>query len=261
MRKVLEKKQKKLLIECSSEKKNFRLEEKLGVDKRSCLLIKPGILDYKKALNLQESIFKAKKEGKIEEEVLIFLQHPPTITIGKKGSLNEILMDTSKLKQKGISIYNTGRGGRVTYHGPGQIVGYPIFDLRKHKKDLHLYLRNLEEVIIKSLSDFGVKAGRKKGLTGVWVNEKKIASIGVQVKNWISMHGFALNVNCDLSYFKLIQPCGMQAEVMTSLNNILQNNVEIERVEESLVKNFKKIFHLTSIKIDTSFYKSYLLVS
>lgn len=209
---------------------------------KECLLVRAGLVDYERALKLQEKIFQVKKKARINEDVLILLEHSPTITVGRKGSLSEVLLDEAKLKQKGIFLYKIGRGGKVTYHGPGQIVGYPIINLANYDKDLHLYLRYLEEVIIRTLDDFHVYAEREAGLTGVWVQGKKIASIGVQVKNWISMHGFAFNVNCELANFNFIQPCGMQAEIMTSLAYILQKDVQMEDVETRLAYHFSKIF-------------------
>jgi len=209
-----------------------------------CFIVNLGLIDYKKALYLQEKILKAKREKKMKEDVLLLLEHPPTITIGKKGSTGEILINKIKLKENGISVYEIGRGGKVTYHGPGQLVGYPILNLANYGKDLHLYLRNLEEVIIATLKEFGILATRKKGLTGVWVNDKKIASIGIQVKNWISMHGFALNVSCDLGYFELIQPCGMESKIMSSLEVILKEKIELGDVIAKLIPSFIKIFEI-----------------
>lgn len=210
--------------------------------RKEAFSVRAGILEYERSLFLQERIFEAKKEGKLKQEVLIFLQHPPTITVGKRGSSEEILLDLKEIEKRGIKIYRIGRGGRVTYHGPGQIVGYPIISLSLYGKDLHLYLRLLEEVIIKTCQDFGIRAQRKEGSTGVWVEEKKVASIGIQVKNWISMHGFAFNVNCSLEYFRLIQPCGMSADVMSSLNLLLGKNPDIKEVEEKLISNFASVF-------------------
>ncbi|MBC7190241.1 lipoyl(octanoyl) transferase LipB, partial [Candidatus Aerophobetes bacterium] len=210
--------------------------------RKEAFSVRAGIVEYGRSLFLQERIFEAKREGKLKQEVLILLQHPPTITIGKKGSFKEILIDLKEIEKKGIKIYWIGRGGRVSYHGPGQIVGYPIIDLSLYGKDLHLYLRLLEEVIMKTCQDFGIRAQRKEGLTGVWVEDKKIASIGIQVKNWISMHGFAFNVNCPLEYFRLIQPCGMSAGVMSSLNLLLGKNLDIKKVEEKLILNFASVF-------------------
>jgi len=216
---------------------------------KKCLVIRAGLVDYGRALRLQENIFKLKKEGKLDDDVVIFLQHPPTITIGKKGSLNELLAGKKELEKKGIVLYEIGRGGRITYHGPGQLVGYPILDLANYGRDLHLYLRLLEEVIIRTLEDFGIVAERKKGLTGVWVKDKKIASIGVQAKSWISMHGFAFNINCDLSYFNLIQPCGLQPQVITSLATILQKDIKVEEVEENVLSHFTEVFSVKTKQI------------
>lgn len=212
------------------------------MDNKRCLVTKAGLVDYGKALELQEKIFQLKKQEEMEEDVVIFLQHPPTITVGKKGSLNELSIKRRELDEKGILLYHIGRGGKITYHGPGQIVGYPILDLTNYGKDLHLYLRYLEEVIIGTLTEFNVLAQRKRGLTGVWVEDKKIASIGVQAKNWISMHGFAFNINCDLSYFNLIQPCGLKSQVMTSLAHLLQKDIRVGEVEERIISHFAKVF-------------------
>jgi lipoate-protein ligase B len=212
---------------------------------KKCLVVEVGLIEYAKALDLQKKTLQAKKKRWMEEDVLLLLEHPPTITIGRKGSSSEILVDKAKLKKRGISVYQIGRGGKVTYHGPGQLVGYPLLNLTHYGKDLHLYLRNLEEVIIRTLKDFAILAQRRRGLTGVWVENKKIASLGVEVKSWISLHGFALNVNCDLSYFDLIQPCGMQPEVMTSMAIALGSQVKVEEVSSRLVSHFEEIF-LTS---------------
>jgi len=195
-----------------------------------CFLVEKGIIDYAEALSLQKKLFQAKKEGKLKEDVLFLLEHPPTITIGKKGSMEEILVDEKILQKKKVLVYKIGRGGKSTYHGPGQLVGYPILNLANYGKDIHLYLRYLEEVIIRTLNDFNIKAQRIKGLTGVWVGNKKIASIGVEVKKWISLHGFALNVSTELDYFNLIKPCGLKAEIMTSMSQILGTNIKVQDV-------------------------------
>lgn len=223
------------------------------MNNKKCLVIRAGLVDYPEALDVQKKILQLKGNGKIIEDIVFFLQHPPTITIGKKGSLDELLVNKVKLEEKGIFTCHIGRGGKVTYHGPGQLVGYPLLNLINYGKDLHFYLRNLEEVIIRTLKEFGVEAQRKKGLTGVWVQNKKIASIGVQVKRWISMHGFALNVNCDLGYFNLIQPCGMESGIMTSLVDVLKNTIKLEDVEENMIVNFAKVFLIKIKRI--SFYQ------
>lgn len=209
---------------------------------RECLIVDLKKIEYKKAWELQKKIFQAKWGKKLNRDVLLLLEHPHTITVGRKGEKGEVLADLERLKKKGISIFYIGRGGRVTYHGPGQLVGYPILDLNYYLKDLHLYLRHLEEVLIKTLEEFEIKAKRMNGLTGVWVGRKKIASIGVEVKRWITMHGFALNVNTELSYFNLIQPCGMEAQVMTSIKRILNRDVKLKEVVERLVPQFSNVF-------------------
>jgi len=219
------------------------------LNNKKCLIIRAGLVDYSEALDVQKKILQLKMEERMVEDIVFFLEHPPTITIGKKGSLDELLVNKVKLEEKGIFTCHIGRGGKVTYHGPGQLVGYPLLNLIDYGKDLHFYLRNIEEVIIRTLKEFGVETQRKKGLTGVWVQNKKIASIGVQVKRWISMHGFALNVNCDLGYFNLIQPCGMKSGIMTSLVNILGNKIKLEDVEENMIINFAKVFMVKTEKI------------
>lgn len=220
--------------------------------RKNCLLIESGQIDYGRALHLQKRIFQIKKEGKLKKDVLILLEHSPTITIGKRGSREEILADKSSLKRKGISVYEIGRGGRLTYHGPGQLVGYPLLDLTNYGKDLHLYLRNLEELIIRTLQDFDIQGRRRKGLTGVWIKSKKIASIGVEVKRWMSLHGFALNVNTDLDYFSFIQPCGMEAQIMTSMDKLTDKNLSVEEVARKLVSHFEDVFSVEVQRISLS---------
>lgn len=219
---------------------------------RECLIVNLKKIEYEKAWHLQKKIFQAKLEKKLDRDVLLLLEHPHTITVGKKGGKDEVLADSEKLKKKGISIFYIGRGGRVTYHGPGQLVGYPILNLNSYLNDLHLYLRYLEEVLIRTLKEFRIEAGRINGLTGVWVGRRKIASIGIKVRRWITLHGFALNVNTELSYFNLIQPCGMKAQIMTSMERILNRNVKIEEVVEKLVPKFSDIFGVRIREISLS---------
>lgn len=202
-----------------------------------------GILDYQTALKLQLSLLEKRMKEEIED-VLIILQHPPTFTMGRSGKAKHLLSNIEELKKRGIHFEAITRGGDITYHGPGQLVGYPIIDLNKFKLDIHWYLRNIEEVIIYALSDFKIRAERKKGLTGVWVNDDKIASIGVAVKRWITYHGFALNVNTDLSYFDMIIPCGIHGAKMTSMKKILaeKENLEMTEVESNIINAFSKVF-------------------
>jgi len=219
---------------------------------RECLIVNLKKIEYEKAWHLQKRIFQAKLGKKLDRDVLLLLEHPHTITVGKKGEKDEILVNSEKLKKRGISIFYIGRGGRVTYHGPGQLVGYPILDLNFYLKDLHLYLRYLEEVLIRTLKEFGIEGERINGLTGVWVDRKKIASIGIKVRRWITLHGFALNVNTELSYFNLIQPCGMEAQIMTSMKRILSRNIKVEEVVEKLVPKFSDIFRVRMREISLS---------
>ncbi|MBI5167168.1 MAG: lipoyl(octanoyl) transferase LipB [candidate division NC10 bacterium] len=208
---------------------------------RQCLVARLGMIDYGEALDLQWGLARSRMAGDISD-LLILLEHPPTITLGLGGSRENLLLDKGSLEKQGVAFYEVERGGDVTYHGPGQLVGYPILDLRDHGQDIHVYLRKLEEVIILSLTRFGIRSGRREGLTGVWLEDKKIASIGIHVGRWVSWHGFALNVNTDLSYFDLIVPCGIKGVKMTSMANLLGREVPIEEVENLIVTNFGIVF-------------------
>jgi lipoyl(octanoyl) transferase len=183
------------------------------------------------------------------ESFLLFVEHPPVFTLGKSGNINNVLLSEERLKQKGIEFYRTNRGGDITFHGPEQIVGYPILDLEKFDTDIGHYLRNLEEVIILTLSDYGIKAGRSKGETGVWIDaevkgrERKICAIGVRCSRWITMHGFAFNVNTDLNYFNYIIPCGIQNKQVTSLQKELGREMNMDEVKEKVKENFEKVFN------------------
>lgn len=217
-----------------------------------CLLVTPGMVDYHEALLMQERVAEARREGTFDEDVLFLLEHPPTITIGRQGTTGELLAGTDTLEKMNVRVYHIGRGGRLTYHGPGQLVGYPIIDLRRHGRDLHRYLRRLEETIIHSLRSFGIEAGRKEGLTGVWIGEDKIASIGIQVKRWITMHGFALNVSPDMRHFQLLQPCGFSADVMTSMQELAAKPVDMKTVLDSVREAFADVFCCDTVPISIS---------
>jgi lipoyl(octanoyl) transferase len=197
-------------------------------------------IPYEEAVTLQEFYVKELIAGKGTEKFLL-LQHDPVITLGRGFHEQNLLQSKEWLQQTGISVHESSRGGDVTYHGPGQVVGYPIIDL-SDKPDLHLYLRNLEELMIRCVADFGVVATRKKGLTGIWVNDEKIGAIGVRVVRWITSHGFALNVNPDLQHFEFIIPCGIQQHGVTSLNRLLGREIPLAEVHKSLIKNFELIF-------------------
>lgn len=179
-----------------------------------------GLIDFSIALKFQKETFKAVKYNYLDS-ALILCQHYPVITLGRSADRNNILISDDELSQKGIQVFEVERGGDVTYHGPGQLMVYPILNLNYLKKDIHWYLRELEEIIIKFLTDFRIEAQRRLGLTGVWVGDKKIASIGIAIKNWITFHGISININeDDLSNFRFIKPCGLDIE-MTSMETIL----------------------------------------
>jgi lipoyl(octanoyl) transferase len=204
-------------------------------------LLRLGLVDYENAHNLQKQILQERIDDKCDDH-LILLQHNPVITIGRSGDNKNIITPKPILDKFGISVYEIERGGDVTYHGPGQITGYPIIDLRNHKKDVHWYLRQLEEVIITVLAEYNIIGKRVKDYTGVWVENEKIAAIGVAVKKWVTYHGFAFNVNPDLSHFKLINPCGITDKEVTSLEKIISCNISIEEVEDKIISAFKEVF-------------------
>lgn len=179
---------------------------------------------------------------------LLFVEHPPVYTLGKSGNKENVLLDDNGLKERKIQFFNTNRGGDITFHGPDQIVGYPILDLEKFYTDIGKYLRNLEEVIILTMAEYGLKGDRSTGETGVWIEpgiagrERKICAIGVRCSRWITMHGFAFNVNTDLTYFNHIIPCGIVNKQVTSLEKELGYKVDIEEVKEKIKKNFATVF-------------------
>lgn len=207
-----------------------------------------GLIDYQKAWDLQHTLFEKRRVNKIDDTLLL-LEHPHTYTFGKSSDKSNLLIDDSELERRNISLYDIDRGGDITYHGPGQIVGYAILDLKNWKQDTHKYLRALEEVIIQTLTEFGIDGERDEDHTGVWVNNKKISAIGIKVSRWISMHGFALNVNTEMDLFNGIVPCGIEDKEVTSLKEELNKNCNIDIVKNSLVKKFSEIFNYNNIEI------------
>jgi len=206
-----------------------------------------GTLDYEDGLALQKKLVEARRAREIGDTLLL-LEHPPVITLGVKtrgGSAN-IVAPAEELEAKGVSVFETGRGGDVTYHGPGQLVGYPILDLRPDRCDVHRYVRDLESVLIVAVREFGIDAGRVDGLTGVWVGEsgreEKLAAIGVRISRWITSHGFALNVATDLGHFGLIVPCGITDRGVTSLERLVGHSVPMADVQAAVVRGFKEVF-------------------
>lgn len=220
-----------------------------------------GRMDYKTAWDYQDELMKANLEvkGAISNgqpamdrdttNYLLFVEHLPVYTLGKSGKMEHVLINEEQRKERGIEFYQTNRGGDITFHGPEQIVGYPILDLEKFYTDIGRYLRELEEVIILTLAEYGITAGRSKGETGVWIDadvpgkERKICAMGVRCSRWITMHGFAFNINTDLNYFNYIIPCGIQNKKVTSLKQELGYAVPMEEVKEKLKRNFEKVFH------------------
>lgn len=235
-----------------------------------------GGMDYKTAWDYQEGLLQENVRRKSEarsqqsEEAstvngqlstvnyLLFVEHPPVYTLGKSGHIENVLLSEENLKAKGIDFFRTNRGGDITFHGPQQIVGYPILDLEKFYTDIGKYLRNIEEVIILTLREYGIESGRSAGETGVWLDadkkgrERKICAIGVRSSRWITMHGFAFNVNTDLEYFNYIIPCGIQDKQVTSLQKELGRQVDFEEVKEKVKRNFEKVFEAELRTIDNS---------
>lgn len=200
-----------------------------------------GKIGYQEAWDLQKSIFELRTKNEIED-ILFLLEHPHTYTLGKVADKNNLVYNERELEEKEISVFDIDRGGDITYHGPGQIVGYPIIDLKNWKQDTHLYLRNLEEVIIRTCADYGLQTGRKEKYTGVWLEERKICAIGIKVSRWITMHGFAFNVNTDLDLFNGIIPCGINDKEVTSLKKELNRDMDLGEVKDNIIKHFKDIF-------------------
>ena len=204
-------------------------------------IINTGLSDYRKIWDLQKKLFGQVVRSR-SQNYLIITEHNPVITIGKSGNLNHIITDLAYLESNGIDVIEIDRGGDITFHGPGQLVGYPILDLLQFRQDVHWYLRNIEEVIIGTLKDLLIHGIRIPGLTGVWVGEKKICAIGIKVTRWVTMHGFALNITTNLDYFKHIIPCGIMDMGVTSVLEEIGNNIDIKDVITSLNSHFEKIF-------------------
>lgn len=212
-----------------------------------------GLMPYLEAWQLQKQLFQQRRENAIPD-TLLFLQHPHTFTIGKTGELSNLLLDKTAMENEEIHFELVDRGGDITYHGPSQLVVYPILDLNQHEKDLHKYLRQLEEVVIFALKKLDLTPMRKEGLTGVWLNEEKVCAIGVKVSRWITMHGLALNVDPDLNYFSKIIPCGIHDKKVTSLQKKLDYTITLDSVLMLLCEGFEHVFNLKLTKIDSLAY-------
>lgn len=208
-----------------------------------------GFTDYGAAWDLQRKLFALRASGGVSD-LLLLTEHNHVYTMGKGTDESHLLADEAELRSGGAEIYRIDRGGDITYHGPGQLVGYPIIDLTGHYQDIHRYLREIEEVLIRTLKDFGIKGAREDNYTGVWVGSEKIAAIGVKVSRWITMHGFALNVATNLSYYDRIIPCGIFHKGVTSMKKILGNEVSLSDVINSVSMHFGEIFGLHAITVE-----------
>jgi len=216
-----------------------------------------GLRSYKEVWDLQEVLLKQNVDKKVKEETrsltnhhLLFVEHPPVYTLGKSGKKEHILINEAEMKEKEIEFFHINRGGDITFHGPGQLVGYPILDLDKFKTDLGWYLRSLEEVFIATMAEYDLKGDRSPGETGVWIDpdkkgkERKICAMGIKCSRWITMHGFAFNVNTDLRYFNYIVPCGIENKQVTSLEKELGRKLDMQEVKEKVKRNFEIVFNV-----------------
>jgi lipoyl(octanoyl) transferase len=209
---------------------------------RSLEIRRLGIVSYADALEVQRQLVEDRKAARIPDTLLL-LQHPHVITIGvRKGGAANIVASPDRLRDLGVEVFDTGRGGDVTYHGPGQLVGYPILDLRPDRQDVHKYVRDIEEVMIRVCADFGLAAGRIPGLTGAWVRGEKIGAIGVRISRWITSHGFAFNVDTNLDFFRLIVPCGISDRGVTSLAALTGTTHSMDHVEGRFLRRFADVF-------------------
>ncbi len=208
-------------------------------------VVRLGTMSYAEALETQRAAARARISGELPEDLLLLVEHPPVVTLGRSAKDGHLLAAPALLAARGVEVFEVERGGDVTFHGPGQLVGYPIIDLKRHKRDLHWYLRQVEAALIASLEAFGIAAERNEGFTGVWTQGRKIASIGVHARDWVTWHGFALNVSTDLSYFDLIVPCGISGVTMTSVDRETGRAVPMPAVEQAVADAFGRVFSLS----------------
>jgi lipoyl(octanoyl) transferase len=213
---------------------------------RSLTVRRLGRIGYSAGLELQARLVED-RQRKIAGDTLLLLEHDPVFTLGRNARREHVLFPDDELRFRGFDVFETGRGGDVTYHGPGQIVGYPILELAPGRRDVHRYVRDLEEVMIRTCGDYGVEARRIPGLTGAWVGEEKIGAIGVRIARWVTSHGFAFNVSTDLSPFGLIVPCGIRGHGVTSLERVLERSVALEEVSGRLAERFTEVFAATEV--------------
>jgi len=227
---------------------------------RQLLVCDLGMMDYAEALSFQRAVARARISGAIDQDVLLLVEHPPVVTLGRSSKQQHLLATPALLAARGVELHEVERGGDVTFHGPGQLVGYPIVDLKRHKQDLHWFLRQVEESLIRALAPFHIVGERSTGQTGVWTSGRKLASIGVHARDWVTWHGFALNVTTDLSYFDLMVPCGIASVEMTSVAKELRlgGNDEMDtpalgaHMRSSVADGFAEVFSLEVAACDAS---------
>jgi lipoyl(octanoyl) transferase len=224
---------------------------------RQLLVSDLGSMPYADALALQRDVARARISGEIGEDVLLLVEHPPVVTLGRSSKERHLLATPALLAARGVELFEVERGGDVTFHGPGQLVGYPIVDLKRHKQDLHWYLRQVEEALIRAVAPLGIVGERSAGYTGVWTHGRKLASIGVHARDWVTWHGFALNVTTDLSWFDLIVPCGIAAVEMTSVARELGTSAAehaalASTVHDRVAAAFGEVFSLELATVDPS---------
>ncbi len=216
-----------------------------------CHVEQLGLVDYAEALDLQKAKVAQRQAGAIPDTLLL-LEHPHVYTLGRNARRENLLVSVEWLASRGVQVLETDRGGDVTYHGPGQLVGYPILDLAQHRRDISWYMRSLEEVVIRTAHDFGIETGRSPGARGVWVGNDKLAAMGVHLARWVTSHGFALNINTDLRYFEWIVPCGLHDKGVTSLAKLLGRPVGMETVTAKVLEHFGAVFGLEVRTVEES---------
>jgi lipoyl(octanoyl) transferase len=209
----------------------------------SCVIYRLGLIGYDKAWRMQSALLERRANNELNDTILL-LEHPPTITLGRSGKAESVLVPLQKLEERGISFFKSDRGGDATFHGPGQLVCYPIINLRESKKTVNQFIYELEEIVISTLHSFEITGSREESHAGVWSENREIAALGLAVKKGVSMHGFALNVSTDLSCFAYIRPCGLQDGTMTSINELTSQNIKVDEVVEKIVPNIARVFNV-----------------
>jgi len=222
--------------------------------RRELLVADLGLRPYAEVLELQRELARARIAGELAQDLLLLVEHPPVVTLGRSAKQRHLVASRAALAARGVELFDVERGGDVTFHGPGQLVGYPIVNLRRHKQDLHWYLRQLEEALIRAVARFGIVAQRNAPYTGVWTSGRKLASIGVHARDWVTWHGFALNVTTDLSYFDLIVPCGIESVTMTSVERELtgRRTPTIHEMTTAVTAAFGEVFSLEPRGLETA---------